>query len=127
MKRVIACAALLLAACSQGGALKPSTTEIPKIAEDFQLVDQNHVAFQLRYFADAPAIVLMCYAGGDKVSEGSAKAIAALQTEYGPKGVVFALIDAAPGATYDSVAAEAKTGGFSDVRVLLDETQLVSE
>src|SRR5215470_13661380 len=125
MKRVIACAALLLAACSQGGELKPSTANIPKIAEDFQIVDQNHAAFQLRYFEDAPAIVLVSYAGGDKVSEGSAKAIAALRAEYGAKGVVFALIDAAPGASYDSLAAEAKAGGFSDVRVLLDETQLV--
>src|SRR5262249_30817629 len=120
MKRLIACAALTLAACSQAE-LRPSASPIPKIAEDFQLIDQNRTAFQLRYFQDAPAIVLVSYAAGDQASEGSAKAIAALQAQYGPRGVIFALIDPASGASYASAAADAKAGGFESVRVLLDE------
>ena len=120
-------AALALAACSQGGSLKPSTAEIPAIAENFQLVDQNRDVFELRYYADAPAVVLLSAASGDKVSAESGAALKALSDTYTPKGAVLAMVNSTPGATFATVKADAVAGGFDGLQVLVDENQLVGE
>ncbi len=136
MKRLalatISIAALAFAACSQGGpsgeaALQPSDAEINTLAENFQLTDQKHDAWELRYFADAPAIVLVSHKLGDAVSTGSAVELEAMQSAYKDKGVEIFMINSDPGVTRAAVAEEATAKGYPSVRVLLDEYQLVGE
>jgi len=127
----ISLAALSFAACSQApsgeAALQASDAEINKLAENFQLIDQNHDAYELRYYADAPAIILASHKLGDATSKGTAVELQALQAEYKDKGVEIFMINSDPGVTREQVAAEAAEAGYPDVRVLLDEFQLVGE
>ncbi|MEZ5938207.1 MAG: hypothetical protein R3C52_08300 [Hyphomonadaceae bacterium] len=120
--------AVSAAACSAGGAsLAPASVEVAQTADDFRLVDQNRDSWRLRYFTDAPAIVLVSHVLGDSVSTASAKAVADLQTAYADKGVEFVMINSSPGVTREQVAEEARTKGYENVRVLVDEQQLVGE
>ncbi len=132
MKRLLAAASLavLAAACSAAND-STQTAEgdvyLPPIAENFQLVDQNHEAWELRYYAHAPAIVLASHALGDQTSVDAGKALSALQSQFGDNNLQVFLLNASETAGYDEVAEAAKTDGYADVRVLMDEYQLVSE
>ncbi len=132
MKRLLAATAMtaLVAACSaSSGPAETNATSLhlPAIAENFQLVDQNHEAWELRYFAHAPAIVIASHALGDETSTATAKALVDLQKQHKDNGLEVFLINASETVSYDDVAAAAETDGYNDLRVLMDEYQLVSE
>lgn len=100
----------------------PASAAVGKTVDNFMLVDQNGVAWTLRYDKIAPAVVLVTYANGDKTSRDAAKAVEALKAKY--PTVEFALIDSSNADNRDSIAAEAKAQGIT-VPLLADNFQLV--
>ncbi len=132
MKRLLAAASLavLAAACSAAtDTAQSSQTDqyLPPVAENFQLVDQNREAWELRYYAKAPAIVLASHQVGDETSIATGKALSSLQATHGADGLEVFLLDPTESFTYAGVAEAAEAAGYADVRVLMDEYQLVSE
>jgi hypothetical protein len=88
MKRLLAATALTALAAAGSAASNPAQTGqselfLHAIAENFQLVDQNHDAWELRYFDRAPAISLASHAVGDAPSVETGKTLAELQQQYG--------------------------------------------
>ncbi len=113
--------ALALAACSQA----PKTTPLAGTKVDnFQLVDQNGVAFELQRNKHAKAVVLAMQVNGDAASLSAVKQLDALKAKY--DGVEFALINSSPNDGRDQIVAEAKAQNI-DLPILDDEQQLIGD
>ncbi len=82
----------------------PASAAVGKTVDNFMLVDQNGVAWTLRYDKITPAVVLVSYANGDKTSTDAAKSLEALKAKY--PDVEFALIDSSKADTRESIAAK---------------------
>ncbi len=125
--------AISLAACSgatSGGSAPSGVSDaapLPAKADNFQLVDQNRDAHDLYYSTTAPAIVLLTHAPDDPVSQASGAALSELRKTYKDSGAVFYMLASAEGFTREAAAQAAEAGGFADIPVLVDETQLVGE
>lgn len=122
-----ALAVCVLAACSGPKGLQPSKADVPMIAENFMLRDQNGDPFELFKFDKAPAIILMSQIDNDPVSEQSIKALRDLQKDPVAEGAVFVMINTTDGVTRLQLAQEAKRVGAPDMRFLLDHRHFVSE
>ncbi|MEP7210613.1 MAG: hypothetical protein ABI740_07225 [Alphaproteobacteria bacterium] len=128
IRRFILLAAIAaLTACSGPAGLTPSSVDIPRIAEDFQLRDQNGRPFELYKAASAPAVVLLTQVNGDPVSRESIRALQALRAAPAMKGVVVALLNSTAGATREQLATEATATTADDLPFLLDTRQFVGE
>jgi hypothetical protein len=124
---ILSAAVAALAACSGPAGLAPSSADIPRIAENFQLRDQSGQPFELYKAASAPAVILMTQVNGDPVSRESIRALEALRAEPAMRGVVVALLNSSAGVTRDQLAAEAAAIGAGDLPFLLDARQFVGE
>src|SRR5579871_4576499 len=133
MQRLLAASALGLVLAVAGAgvfssavAKAPADTAAsaqPAKVDPFRLVDADGHAHDLYRLKDAPAVVIVMY-GAD--TKKTAPDIEKLKAAYAAKGVEFFMLDSAPGADRDAVAAEAKTLGLS-MPVLMDDQQLVGE
>ncbi len=118
---MVAGAALALLAGSVGhGAATPQRVD------DFQLPDQNYVAYRLHKSFDAKAIVLMSYQAGDATFKADAPAYRALRDAYASRGVEFRIIDSKLGETREAVAADTVASSLG-MPILFDYEQLVGE
>lgn len=112
-----------LAGCDARGA-GGALVSAPAVVENFALLDHQGRFRELHYHDDAPAIVLMVHGSGCPIVRGSIPALEALAGDYGPRGVIFWLINASPQDDRRSVAAEAEAWGI-DLPILIDDAQLV--
>jgi hypothetical protein len=124
---LLSAASAALAACSGPAGMAPAAVEVPRIAENFQLRDQNGKPFELYKAAAAPAIVLLTQVNGDPVSRASIRALEALRADPAMKGVVMALVNSSSGVTPEQISAEAEATGAHDLPFLLDARQFVGE
>jgi len=92
-------------------------------ASDFTLIDQHGKAFNLHYHEQVPAIVLMGHRNG---STHVSAAIADISEQWSEQGVVFALINPAPGESRADILADTQQHEL-DMPVLKDEAGLVAE
>src|SRR5690242_7219121 len=98
----------------------------PDKASNFQLTDTTSLAYELYYFKQAPAIVLMSQTNGSKLSHDVAGELAKLQAAYKDKGVLFYMVNSNASDTRDAAAAEVTKNKFA-MPLLMDELQLVGE
>ncbi len=113
----------------QAGFAAPTASADVKVAEkadNFQLVSQDRMAYELHYYDYAPAVVLMSQSNGSKFSGKAAAELERIKAEYADKGVLFMMINSETGATREAVKAEMDKLGVS-IPVLMDEQQLVGE
>jgi hypothetical protein len=128
IRRILLSAAFAaLAACSGPDGMSPASVEVPRIAENFQLRDQNGMPFELYKAASAPAVVLLTQVNGDPMSRESIRALQALRADPAMKGVVFATLNSSSGVTPAQLAIEAATANATDLPFLLDARQFVGE
>jgi mono/diheme cytochrome c family protein len=96
--------------------------------DDFQLVAQDGVAYQLKYFKTAKAIVVVSQVNGDAGSRAAMKAVEAMKAQY--PGVEFMFLNSAlpPKGkdNRDAIADEAKAQNIS-LPILDDSSQLTGE
>lgn len=90
--------------------------------DNFMLPDQTGMGHELYYFKDAPAVVIVTAALGDKVSDRAAQELMKLRDVYAPQGVHFVLLNSSAKDNRDAIIAA--TSGL-DLPVLDDELQLV--
>ena len=131
MKLALASAAALAATAVLGAAVVTAApASAPAAAgarvDDFQLTDTALMAQQLYYFHYAPAVVLMSRVEGSAASVQAAAALETLKAAYADRGVVFFMIDSAPGQSREAAAAAAAREHLT-IPVLMDEEQLVGE
>ena len=129
-------ALLVLSACGQSMstplgtatqvAAQAGDTIVGMRVDDFQLVDQKGFAHQLYYYKDATAIVLMTQGNGCPIVRNAMPVFRAVRDAYADRGVEFFLLNSNLQDNQQSIAAEAEEFGF-DMRVLVDEYQLVGE
>ena len=90
--------------------------------DDFQLVAQDGVAYQLKYYKTAKAIVVVSQVNGDAGSRTAMKAVEAMKAKY--PGVEFMFLNSKN--DRDAIAAEAKAQNIS-LPILADDAQLAGE
>ena len=101
----------------------PETVQLAGTRVDnFMLPDQNGVGYELYYYKQSPAVVIVSGALGDDASKTSATELAKLKAEYEAKGVVFMMLNSSLEDSRDEIIAKAKDLG---VPMLADELQLV--
>jgi mono/diheme cytochrome c family protein len=94
--------------------------------DNFMLVDANLEAHELYRLADAPAIVLITQANGDKTIQGLAPTLKTLAESYGAKGVEFRMLNSSLKDSREAIQAEAQKVGYT-LPILMDANQLVGE
>jgi len=94
--------------------------------DDFELVDQNGIAHRLYYYQNAPAVVLMSQGNGCPIVRNAMPGLREVRDAYADKGVEFFLLNSNIQDNRASIAGEVEEFGF-DIRVLVDENQLVGE
>lgn len=98
---------------------------VPERAENFRLMDQNDRSVELYSFGDAPAVVLYVHGVGCPIVRQSVPVLNRLQEEFGPQGVVFAMLNANSQDTRDDLAEEAKDFDIK-MSILKDPTQRIA-
>lgn len=116
-----------LVACSAPVGPSASADATPRIAENFQLSDQNGRPFELYKFESAPAVIVLTQVNGDQVSRASIRALQILRADPAAKGVVVALLNSTAGVAHEQLQAEAAATDASDLPFLLDVRQFVGE
>jgi len=112
-------------AMAAGSAINASATT-PATVDNFMLVDANLEAHELYRLADAPAIVLVTQANGDKTIQGLAPTLDGLAKTYGAKGVEFRMLNSSLKDSREAIQAEAQKVGYT-LPILMDANQLVGE
>jgi thiol-disulfide isomerase/thioredoxin len=108
---------VLVAACVLPLAAEP--------VENFRLTDHLDRSWELYALEEAPAVVLYQQGNGCPIVRQSMPALARLQEEFGPKGVVFLMLNANTQDTRADIREEA--GEFNlPFPVLLDSTQRIT-
>jgi hypothetical protein len=110
-----------VAAATLWAATAGATAPIDHV-DNFALLDQAGKYHDLYYLSDAKAVVLMTHDDACKAVDAALPALEQAKASYGSRGVEFLMINSQDGRA--AVAAKAKG---SNIPVLLDETQLVSE
>jgi hypothetical protein len=113
-------------AMAAAGSAVNAAANAPARVDNFMLVDSGFEAHELYRLSDAPAVVLITQANGDKVTQGLAPAINEMAATYGAKGVEFRMLNSNLKDTRESIAAEVQKVGYK-VAVLMDANQLVGE
>ena len=91
--------------------------------DNFMLPDQSGVGYELFYYRNAPAVVIVSATLGDDTSAKAIAELAALKTAYEAKGVVFVTLNSSLEDGRDQIiAASSKLAG---VPMLDDAQQLV--
>jgi thiol-disulfide isomerase/thioredoxin len=109
-----------------GSAAAPSSMmNAPGKVDPFVLVGQDSRSYELRYYKDSKAIVIVSQADGSPYIRAAAPALNALQAKYEAQGVNFFMLNST-GNKEDAVAGEAQSLGLK-MPVLLDDAQLVGE
>ena len=93
-------------------------------AADFTLIDQNGKAFNLHYYAQRPAIVLIGHRNASAEAASAAHLLSA--ANLAGQGVVMAMINPVPRENRQSIAQSALSQAI-DLPVLKDEAGLVAE
>ncbi|MDP6415103.1 MAG: redoxin domain-containing protein, partial [Gammaproteobacteria bacterium] len=93
---------------------------------DFALLDQDGYFHQMSWYNDHAAVALLVQANGSRGTLNALAEFEELQTRYEELGVEFFLLNPTGTQDRDSVKAEMARNG-SDMKVLLDDNQLVSE
>ena len=107
-----------------GSAVNVATTV--KSVDNFMLVDTNLEAHELYRLSDAPAVVIITQANGDRTLHGLAPALKTLAASYGAKGVEFRLLNSSLKDSREAIQAEAQKAGYA-LPILMDVNQLVGE
>src|SRR5262245_24275800 len=84
-----------------------------KTVDNFMLVDANLEAHELYRLGDAPAIVLITQANGDKTIQALAPTLKTLAATYGAKGVEFRLLNSSLKDSREAIQAEAQKVGYT--------------
>jgi peroxiredoxin len=104
----------------------PGAVVLPATVDDFRLTDQNLHSHELRWLADASAIVLITQENSCPVIRNTATAVKALQDGYASKGVEIMMLNSTPTDQRHAILTEAKAYGY-DLPILMDSNQLVGE
>lgn len=113
-----------VAVVAQAGGNAPASAMSGKV-DPFRLVSQDSKSYELSYYKDSKAIVIVSQANGSPYIRAAAPALNALQAKYGAQGVTFFMLNS-NGDKESAVAAEAQSLGLT-MPVLLDDAQLVGE
>jgi peroxiredoxin len=101
----------------------PSNTKLAgSKVDDFMLADQTGMGFQLSYFKDSAAVVIVTSAEGDATSAKAAAALTKVRDGFKGKNVQFVMLDSSLKSKHDKFVG---TPGSADLPVLADELQLV--
>ena len=112
-------------AAATGAATNVAATTSARV-DNFMLVDANLEAHELYRLSDAPAVVLITQANGDKVIQAAAPALKTLAASYGARGVEILLLNSSLKDGREAIQAEALKAGFA-MPILMDSNQLVGE
>jgi thiol-disulfide isomerase/thioredoxin len=93
--------------------------------DPFVLVGQDSHSYELRYYKDSKAIVIVSQTDGSPLIRAAAPALNALQAKYEAQGVKFFMLNST-GNKEAAVAGETQSLGLN-MPVLLDDAQLVGE
>lgn len=93
---------------------------------DFSLVDHEGRFFQLSRFLDQKAIVLVAYDDASRDARRAASTLADLADDYADQNVTFAIMNVTAESDKNVIRDIAESRKI-DLRILMDETQLVSE
>jgi len=91
--------------------------------DNFMLPDQTGMGYELFYYRNAPAVVIVSATLGDDTSAKAIAALAALKTAYEAKGVVFVALNSSLDDSRDAIIAA--SGKLAGVPMLDDGLQLV--
>jgi hypothetical protein len=114
-------ATVIVAGCASG----PSKTNTPTRVGDFSLLDQKGYFHQMSYYDNRKVIALLSQSNGSKATETAIAGFKAAQSKYGQQ-VKFFMINPLGTEQRDAVQAQVDQYG-TDIPVLMDDTQLVSE
>src|SRR5262245_30852875 len=76
--------------------------KIAERADNFRLVDQKSKAYELHYYKNSPAVVIIAAKNGSKSIRDAAPAIKALQAEFAAKDVPVFLLNSSPADNRDT-------------------------
>ena len=107
-------------------ALVPALSSAVDRVGDFTLLDQAGYAHQMSWYDDHAAIVFLVQANGSAATANALDEFETLKARYEGQGIKFFMINPTGNQDRDSVAAEIARLG-SSVKVLMDDTQLISE
>ena len=107
-------------------ALVPALSSAVDRVGDFTLLDQAGYAHQMSWYDDHVAIVFLVQANGSAATANALDEFETLKARYEGQGIKFFMINPTGNQDRDSVAAEIARLG-SSVKVLMDDTQLISE
>lgn len=107
-------------------ALVPALSSAVDRVGDFTLLDQAGYAHQMSWYDDHVAIVFLVQANGSAATANALDEFETLKARYDGQGIEFFMINPTGNQDRDSVAAEIARLG-SSVKVLMDDTQLISE
>ncbi|MDP6652124.1 MAG: redoxin domain-containing protein [Gammaproteobacteria bacterium] len=93
---------------------------------DFALLDQDGYSHQMSWYDDHTAIALLVQANGSRGTLNAMDEFEELQTRYEELGIEFFMLNSTGTQDRASVKAEMARHG-SDMKVLIDDTQLISE
>ncbi|MCB1671641.1 MAG: hypothetical protein R3F41_11650 [Gammaproteobacteria bacterium] len=94
---------------------------------DFSLLDQDGYFHQMSWYNDHAAIALLVQANGSEASTSVYAAYQALQQTYADRGIQFFMINPMGRSNRAAVAEELARYGITDIPVLMDDTQYISE
>ncbi|HVY90303.1 MAG TPA: hypothetical protein VG942_15645 [Hyphomonadaceae bacterium] len=113
-----AVSALALAATAAPSVTKLAGTRV----DNFMLADQTGMGFELYYFKDSAAIVVVSSASGDAVSAKAIDAVKKVRDQFKGKNVQFVMLDSSLSSKHDKFDG---VPGSADLPVLADDLQLV--
>lgn len=117
--------ALVLASVALFGASWAFAAGTPARVGDFALLDQQGTQYQLSYYGDHQAVVIVMHGIGDPAVGAALPGLLKLRDAYAEQGVKFFMLNAQLEDDRDSIAREA-TAQAHGLPILLDETQLVA-
>lgn len=125
--RILSAAFALVAALAAGAVLRqamsPGRAASRERVENFRLLDQRGLPRELFRESGAKAVVFVLQANGCMITRKTGPALADLRRRYGPRGVVFWMINAQD--SREAVAKEAEEYGL-DFPVLLDDARIIA-
>ena len=92
---------------------------------DFALLDHRGAHHRLYRHAASPAVVIFVQGNGCPIARKSVPVLRSLRDSFGPRGVVFWMLNASPQDDVGEIAAEAEAWGI-DLPILRDDAQLVA-
>ncbi|WP_293680776.1 hypothetical protein [uncultured Phenylobacterium sp.] len=99
---------------------------VSRTVDNFMLVDANLEAHELYRLSDAPAVVIVTQANGDRTLQALAPTLNTLAAAYGARGVEFRLLNSNLKDSREAIQAEAEKVGYTPP-ILMDVNQLVGE